>query len=71
MVPKKRQSKRIKASHRYKIIKRVAEHHRKQRREAKKNPQKHHKKPKDPGIPNSWPFKEELLNQIEKEKQEV
>lgn len=26
---------------------------------------------KDPGIPNEWPFKEELLNEIEAQKNEV
>ncbi|KAI7866442.1 GNL3L/Grn1 putative GTPase-domain-containing protein [Spinellus fusiger] len=70
MVAKKPQSKRIKASHRYKIIKRVKEHHRKEKKIAKKNP-KSNKPKKDPGIPNSWPFKEELLNEIERAKQEA
>lgn len=37
----------------------VAEHHRKQRKEAKKNPTTG-RKIKDPGIPNSLPFKEEV-----------
>jgi hypothetical protein len=26
---------------------------------------------KDPGIPNNWPFKEEMLNEIEAQRQEV
>jgi hypothetical protein len=26
---------------------------------------------KDPGIPNEWPFKEELLNEIQAQKNEV
>ncbi|KAI8099346.1 GNL3L/Grn1 putative GTPase-domain-containing protein [Halteromyces radiatus] len=70
MVPKKYKSKRGTARERYKIEKRVREHHRKLRKEQKKNP---HKKraPKDPGIPNSWPFKEELLNEMERHKQDV
>ncbi|CAO3676521.1 unnamed protein product [Umbelopsis vinacea] len=25
----------------------------------------------DPGIPNSWPFKEQLLNEIEEKKQKI
>lgn len=37
----------------------VAEHHRKQKKEAKKNPTTG-RKIKDPGIPNSLPFKEEV-----------
>ncbi|KAI9018133.1 GNL3L/Grn1 putative GTPase-domain-containing protein [Phycomyces nitens] len=70
MVAKKPQSKRIKAAHRYKIIKRVKDHHRKEKKLAKKNPKSNRTK-KDPGIPNSWPFKEELLNEIEQAKQEA
>ena len=37
----------------------VAEHHRKQRKAARKNPTTG-RKIKDPGIPNSLPFKEEV-----------
>ncbi|KAG0173648.1 hypothetical protein DFQ28_008010 [Apophysomyces sp. BC1034] len=70
MVPKKPKSKRVKAAHRYKIQKFVKDHNKKQKKLAKKNPQ-HKKAHKDPGIPNSWPFKEELLNEIERQKQEV
>jgi GNL3L/Grn1 putative GTPase len=29
------------------------------------------KSKKDPGIPNSWPFKEQLLNEIEERKQRM
>ncbi|KAF8789387.1 Guanine nucleotide-binding protein-like 3 [Argiope bruennichi] len=52
---------------RYKIIKKVAEHNRKLRKEAKKNPKK--RTPKDPGVPNSFPFKEEVLREAEQRKQ--
>ena len=34
-----------------------------QRRDGKRNPQKHKKK--DPGIPNSWPFKQQMLQDQE------
>ncbi|KAJ3186875.1 Guanine nucleotide-binding protein-like 3 [Gaertneriomyces sp. JEL0708] len=67
MVPKKAKSKRVSAAMRYKIEKRVTEHHRKQRREAKKNPQTKRQK-KDPGIPNLFPFKDKLLEQAEEAK---
>ncbi|KAK9765189.1 nuclear GTP-binding protein nug1 [Basidiobolus ranarum] len=67
MVRKKSQSKRMSCSKRFKITKRAAEKHRKDRKDAKKNPRTKRTK-KDPGIPNNWPFKEELLNQIEEEK---
>jgi hypothetical protein len=29
------------------------------------------KSKKDPGIPNNWPFKEQLLNEIEERKQRI
>lgn len=50
----------------YKIIKKVKEHHKKKAKEAKKlglhgKP----KKEKDPGIPNDWPFKEQELRALE------
>ncbi|XP_061473976.1 guanine nucleotide-binding protein-like 3 isoform X2 [Rhineura floridana] len=52
---------------RYKIQKKVREHNRKLRKEAKK---RGHKKPKkDLGIPNSAPFKEDVLREAEQRKQ--
>ena len=54
-----RKSKRQPLKDKHKIEKKIREHHRKQRRDAKRNPHKYKKK--DPGIPNSWPFKEQLL----------
>lgn len=68
MVKKKGKSKRTTLKDKYKIQTRVTEHHRKQRkqmkRDAKAGKVKHEKKKRDPGIPNSWPFKQELLNEI-------
>ncbi|KAI7902401.1 GNL3L/Grn1 putative GTPase-domain-containing protein, partial [Cokeromyces recurvatus] len=63
-----RQSKRIRLAHKYRIAGRIKDAHRKERRAAKKNPSTHHKAKKDPGIPNEWPFKEELLNEIQAQK---
>nr|VZI49548.1 unnamed protein product [Spirometra erinaceieuropaei] len=59
---RKNKSKRITCHKRYKIIKKVREHHRKVRREQRNNPQKFRRK--DPGIPNSLPFKEEILKHV-------
>ena len=67
MVKKKGKSKRITLKDKYKVQKRVVEAHRKTRKQAKrdfKNGKVNHDKKKDPGIPNSWPFKNELLNDI-------
>ncbi|KAG8194161.1 hypothetical protein JTE90_002368 [Oedothorax gibbosus] len=65
----RKQSKRKPCRLRYKIIKKVAEHNRKLRREQKKNPS--HKKPKDPGVPNSLPFKDEILQEAEQRKRQA
>lgn len=65
----KKASKRMTCHKRYKIKKKVREHHRKLRKEAKK---RGHRKPKkDPGIPNSAPFKEALLREAELRKQQL
>ncbi len=42
----------------------VAEHHRQQRKEAKRHPHRAKKLSKDPGIPNLHPFKAQLMNQV-------
>ncbi|KFV83629.1 Guanine nucleotide-binding protein-like 3, partial [Struthio camelus australis] len=65
----KKASKRLSCHKRYKIQKKIREHHRKLRKEAKK---RGHKKPKkDPGIPSAAPFKEELLREAEQRKQRL
>jgi len=63
-----KQSKRQTLHQRHKIEKKIAEHHKKLRKDAKKNPNKRQKLKKDPGIPNLWPFKEELMDQIQADK---
>uniref|UniRef100_A0A7S2PN85 CP-type G domain-containing protein n=1 Tax=Skeletonema marinoi TaxID=267567 RepID=A0A7S2PN85_9STRA len=67
MVKKKGKSKRIALKDKYKIQRRVVESHRKDRKQAKRDSKAgivRHNKKKDPGIPNSWPFKQELLQNI-------
>lgn len=59
-------SKRVSLKKKYKIIRKVKEHHKKKAKEAKKLGL--HRKPKvekDPGIPNDWPFKEQELKALE------
>ena len=62
-VLKARKSKRAPLRLKHKIERKVREHHRKERKDKRKNPHLHKKK--DPGIPNSWPFKLQLLQQQE------
>ncbi|XP_024533646.1 guanine nucleotide-binding protein-like NSN1 [Selaginella moellendorffii] len=69
---KKSKSKRVPLRKKYKIIKKVKEHHKKKAKEAKKQIGK--KKPKvekDPGIPNAWPFKEQELKALEERRARV
>uniref|UniRef100_A0A3B5MM78 Guanine nucleotide-binding protein-like 3 n=1 Tax=Xiphophorus couchianus TaxID=32473 RepID=A0A3B5MM78_9TELE len=63
-------SKRVSCSKRYKIQKKVREHNKKLKKEAKK---KGLKKPvkKDPGVPNSAPFKEDVLREAEQRRLQV
>ncbi|KAK7290463.1 hypothetical protein RIF29_04906 [Crotalaria pallida] len=61
---KKSKSKRVPLKKKYKIIRKVKEHHKKKAKEAKKL-NLHKKVEKDPGIPNDWPFKEQELKALE------
>jgi len=71
----KQKSKRQSCSLKYRIRKNVANHNKKLKKQAKKNAAagKVKQNRKDPGIPNSAPFKEEVLReaQIKKEQEEV
>ena len=74
MVKKKSKSKRVTLKDKYKMQRRVVETHRKNRKQAKRDSKagivRHDKKArKDPGIPNSWPFKQELLQNIKRERE--
>jgi nuclear GTP-binding protein len=72
MVKKKGKSKRITLKDKYKIQRRVVETGRKRRKQAKRDFKagivRHDKSKKDPGIPNSWPFKQDLLKEIQRTK---
>ena len=65
---KKSKSKRQSLKQKYKVLRKVKEHHRKKRKEANRLGTKP-KEPKDPGIPNAWPFKEELIEQLKAQKE--
>ncbi|XVE72785.1 hypothetical protein DITRI_Ditri11bG0066600 [Diplodiscus trichospermus] len=63
---KKSKSKRVSLRQKYKVIRKVKEHHKKKAKEAKKLGLKRKRKiEKDPGIPNDWPFKEQELKALE------
>uniref|UniRef100_A0A8R1DYQ2 CP-type G domain-containing protein n=1 Tax=Caenorhabditis japonica TaxID=281687 RepID=A0A8R1DYQ2_CAEJA len=66
----KKASKRVSCAKRYKIEKKVRDHNKKAKREAKKNGTGH-KKEKTISVPNSCPFKEEILIQAEQEREKV
>jgi len=63
MVAKKRKSKRQTLQKKYKIQKRVKEHHKRLKKGSLTVGGK--KKRDDNRIPNAWPFKEDLLNEIQ------
>ncbi|KAK9138323.1 hypothetical protein Sjap_008917 [Stephania japonica] len=63
---KKSKSKRVSLKKKYKIIRKVKDHHKKKAKEAKKlGLNRKQKVEKDPGIPNDWPFKEQELKALE------
>jgi len=66
--PKKPNSKRTTTRLRNKIQKASAAKQRKERKLAKKNPEWRSKLKKDPGIPNLFPYKEKLLEEIEQKR---
>jgi len=70
MVKKKGRSNRTTLKDKYKIQKRVVETRRKRKkqgnRDAKNGIVRPNQKPRDPGIPNSWPFKQDLLKDIQR-----
>ncbi|XP_068576063.1 guanine nucleotide-binding protein-like 3 isoform X2 [Cebidichthys violaceus] len=66
----KKASKRVSCSKRYKIQKKVREHNRKLKKEAKKNGVSKRVK-KDPGVPSSAPFKEEVLREAEQRRLQI
>jgi nuclear GTP-binding protein len=67
MVKKNTQSKRVTLKKKYKVAKKVREHHRKIKKIDKKKA-KSGRRPKMENIPNSWPFKEQVLQEVKEYK---
>ena len=65
MKVKKPQSKRKSTKLQKGIQKKIAAHNRKQKKLSKKDVTWKSRQPKDPGIPNSFPFKAQMLEEIE------
>ncbi|KLO08270.1 hypothetical protein SCHPADRAFT_908760 [Schizopora paradoxa] len=65
---RKKTSKRGKTHQREKIKHKVTETRKKAKKEAKKNPQWKSKQKKDPGIPNNFPYKDQILAEIAEER---
>lgn len=63
----KSKSKRTTLKQKYKVVKKVKEHGRKLRKEARKSGKKN-KAPPDPGLPKQWPFKQELIAELEEKR---
>ncbi|EPY53581.1 GTPase Grn1 [Schizosaccharomyces cryophilus OY26] len=70
MVSIRKKSKRRTTRLRARIEKRAASSRRKERKLEKKNPQWKSRIPKDPGIPNSFPYKDRILADIEAQKRQ-
>ncbi|KAJ1942602.1 nuclear GTP-binding protein nug1, partial [Linderina pennispora] len=68
--PVEHKSKRVPLKQQQKIRRKASEKRRKDRREAKRNPQRKKLK-KDPGIPNLFPMKDKVLNQIEEHRAQL
>nr|XP_045594096.1 guanine nucleotide-binding protein-like 3 homolog [Procambarus clarkii] len=69
MVAKKRKTKRVTFKLKYKIEKKVRNHHKKLKKEKRKHPEKFRKRTKDPGVPKSLPFYEEVIQEAEAAKE--
>jgi nuclear GTP-binding protein len=74
MVKKKGKSKRTTLQDKYKIQRRIVDTKRKRHKQSKRDAaagtvRHSHKSKKDPGIPNSWPFKQDLLQEIQRTRQ--
>jgi nuclear GTP-binding protein len=72
MVKRKGKSKRVTLKDKYKMQRNTIETNRKRKKQVKRDAANgivKHDKTKDPGIPNSWPFKQDLLKDIQRSRE--
>ena len=69
----KSRSKRTTLKQKYKVIRKVKEHHKKKRKEENRLKRLGivKKGPKDPGVPSTWPYRDELAKEIEHEHEKM
>lgn len=65
---RKKTSNRVSTNERRKVTNKVRESRKKKKKAAKKNPQWISKTPKDPGIPNNFPFKDQVLAEVSEQR---
>lgn len=69
---KKSVSKRMSSKDKFKIVRKVKEHNRKKRKEAKKSGKRGKASLlKDPGIPSNFPFREQVVKEFKFEKDRI
>lgn len=68
---RKKTSKRGTTHQREKIKRKVRETRKKRTKEAKKNPQWKSKQKKDPGIPNNFPYKDQILAEVAEQRRQA
>ncbi|KAG7171454.1 guanine nucleotide-binding protein-like 3 homolog [Homarus americanus] len=68
MVAKKRKTKRLTLKLKYKVQKKVRDHHKKLKKEKRKHPEKFRKRTKDPGVPKTLPFYDQVIKEAEEAK---
>ncbi|KAI0699854.1 P-loop containing nucleoside triphosphate hydrolase protein [Cytidiella melzeri] len=68
---RKKTSKRGSTNQREKIKHKVSETRKKRKKESKKNPQWKSKHKKDPGIPNNFPYKDQILAEVAEQRRQA
>ncbi|EMD40973.1 hypothetical protein CERSUDRAFT_111546 [Gelatoporia subvermispora B] len=68
---RKKTSKRGSTNQREKIKHKAAETRKKRKRDVKKNPQWKSKQKKDPGIPNNFPYKDQILAEVAEQRRQA